>query len=267
MKPSREQELMTRLSLVQRVSLAEAMELLSISESTARRLFAKLEQNGFAIRTHGGIQSVSRAMTRYSFEYGTKTNIEKKTAIAKEACRLVEDGDVIFCDSGTTIQSFCSALIYAIQERQLHIKVYTNSLANLELLADHMPVTLVGGEYRANRKDFCGYLSEQALSGLFFNKSFVGADGCTQDQQFTTTDFETASMNEVAMKNSERTIMLVDSSKFLLNTHVIYAPLHVLSAIVTDDGIPADVLAALRRSQTQVICAAVEASAADDTPA
>lgn len=258
MKTGREQELMTRLSLVQKVSLSEAMELLSISESTARRLFAKLEHDGAAIRTHGGIQCVGPAMTRYSFEYGTKTNIEKKTAIGKEACKLVEDGDVIFCDSGTTIQCFCAELIYHIRERGLSVKVYTNSLANLELLSAHMPVTLVGGEYRANRKDFCGYLSEQALSGLFFNKSFIGADGCTQAHQFTTTDFETASMNEVAMKNSERTIMLVDSSKFQLNTHVIYAPLHALSAIVTDDGVPADVLAALRRSVAQVICATVE---------
>ena len=258
MKLNREQELMTRLSLVQKLSLGEAMQLLNISESTARRMFAKLESDGFAIRTHGGIQCINHAMTLYSFEYGTKKNIGKKTAIGKAACKLVEDGDVIFCDSGTTIQCFCAELIYYIKEHGLNIKVYTNSLANLELLSPYMPVTLVGGQYRANRKDFCGYLSEQALSGLFFNKSFVGADGCTQSWQFTTTDFETASMNEVAMRNSERTIMLADSSKFLLNTHVIYAPLQALAAIMTDDGIPEEALAALKRSDVRVICASTE---------
>ena len=103
MNSSREQELMTRLSLVQRVSLAEAMELLSISESTARRLFAKLEQNGFAIRTHGGIQSVSRAMTRYSFEYGTKTNTEISVRIYRNTYEGTDDTGSSFPeDNGDT---------------------------------------------------------------------------------------------------------------------------------------------------------------------
>ena len=260
MKQDREQALLAALAQAQRLSLSDAMQLLNTSESTVRRMFAKLEQDGLAIRTHGGIQGINHAMTLYSFEHGTRTNMERKNAIGRKACELVEDGDVIFCDSGTTIQSFCSALIYAIQERQLHIKVYTNSLANLELLADHMPVTLVGGEYRANRKDFCGYLSEQALAGLYFNKSFVGADGCTRALQFTTTDFETASMNQVAMRNSERSILLADSSKFSVNTHVIYAPVQALYAIVTDDQVPASVLSALKGTQARILCADTKAS-------
>ena len=83
MKHNREQELLARLSLVQKLSLAEAMELLRISESTARRIFSRLEQEGKVIRTHGGIQSVNHAMASYSFEYGARTNIEQKTAIRK----------------------------------------------------------------------------------------------------------------------------------------------------------------------------------------
>ena len=104
MKQNREKELLARLSLVQKLSLSEAMELLQISESTARRIFARLEQDGRAIRTHGGLQSLTHAISAYSFETGAKTNIDKKTAIAREACKHLEDGDVIYCDSGTTIQ-------------------------------------------------------------------------------------------------------------------------------------------------------------------
>ena len=241
MKQDREQELMTRLSLVQKLTLAEAMELLRISESTARRMFAKLEKDGFAIRTHGGIQMVNNAMTLYSFEYGARTNMEKKTAIAREAVKLLEDGDVVFCDSGTTIQCMCAQLIYRLQKEKLNIKLYTNSLANLELLSPHMQVNLVGGEYRANRKDFCGYLTEQALTGVFFTKSFVGADGCVGGTTFTTTDFETARMNQIAMRNSEQTIMLVDSSKFRNSSHVAYVPAEKIHTIVTDSDLPSEI--------------------------
>ena len=263
MKQNREQELMTRLSIVQKLSLGEAMELLNISESTARRMFAKLEQDGFAIRTHGGVQCVNHAMTLYSFEYGARTNIRKKTAIAREACTYLEDGDVLFCDSGTTIQCFCAEMIYRLRKEKLNLKVYTNSLANLELLSPYVTVNLIGGEYRANRKDFCGYLSEQALSGLYFTKSFVGADGCMQAWQFTTTDFETARMNEIAMRNSERTFMLVDSSKFSLSSHVAYAPVQSLYAVITDTDVAPETRAQLERSPARLIC--VDADPAETT--
>lgn len=255
MKQNREQELLARLSLVQKLSLSEAMELLEISESTARRMFTRLEQDGKAIRTHGGIQSINHAKAAYSFEYGARTNIEKKTAIGKAACDCLEDGDVIFCDSGTTMQCFCAELVQWLQKKPLDIIVYTNSLANLEMLSPYLPVKLVGGEYRVNRKDFCGYMAEQALTGLYFTKSFVGADGCAQGKQFTTTDFETMRMNEIAMRNSEKTFMLVDSSKFNRTSHVAYAPVQKLHTIITDDGISAETLYQLKQNNVRVVCA------------
>ena len=257
MKQDREQELMTRLAVVQKLTLWEAMEMLSISESTARRMFAKLEKEGHAIRTHGGIQAAGNVKTLYSFEYGVRTNIERKTAIARQAVRFLEDGDVVFCDSGTTMQCFCAELINRIRQEKLNIKVYTNSLANLELLAPHVQVHVVGGTYRANRKDFCGYLTEQALNGLFFTKSFVGADGCV-GTQFTTTDFDTAKMNQIAMKNSEQTFMLVDSSKFGNSSHVAYANAEFLHTIVTDSKILPEIRQQLQQTRARLVCVEYE---------
>lgn len=257
MKSEREQELMSRLSIVQKLSLADAMALLDISESTARRMFTKLEKEGLAIRTHGGVQLLGHAMTLYSFEDGAKKNIDRKTAIARRACLLPEDGDVIFCDSGTTIQCFCAELITRLQKERLSLKVYTNSLANLELLSPYMPVTLLGGKYRANRKDVCGYLTEQALEGLYFNKSFIGADGCVECRQFTTTDFETARMNQIAIRNSDNSILLADASKFSVSSHVAYVPLTKLDALVTDDSITPEILDRLQSSGLQVLQASM----------
>jgi len=256
-KQNREQELLSRLAVVQKLTLWEAMELLHISESTARRMFAKLEREGHAIRTHGGIQATGSVMTRYSFEHGVRTNMEQKTAIARQAVRFLEDGDVVFCDSGTTMQCFCTALIDRLQKDTLQIRVYTNSLANLELLAPHVQVHLVGGAYRTNRKDFCGYLTEQALSGLYFTKSFVGADGCI-GTRFTTTDFDTAKMNQIAMQNSDQTFMLVDSSKFGNASHVAYAHAELLHTIVTDTGLRAEVREQLQKGGARLVCVEYE---------
>lgn len=257
MKQDRLQALMARLSIVRTMTLAEAMELLDVSESTARRMFGQLEHSGAAIRTHGGICCVDRAPTAYSFEFGAKLNIDKKAAIGAAACDFLEDGDVIFCDSGTTIQCFCAELVHRLRRDKLNIKVYTNSLANLELLSPYIPVHLVGGEYRANRKDFCGHMAEQALKGVYFTKSFVGADGCVDAAVFTTTDFETMRMNEIAMGNSRRTYMLVDSSKFLLSSHVAYAPAERIHTVVTDENISRETHTKLENAGVTVVCVSV----------
>ena len=247
--------LMARLSIVRNLSLAEAMDLLHVSESTARRMFSQLEHSGAAIRTHGGIRAADQAPTAYSFECGAKMNIDKKIAIAQAACSFLEDGDVIFCDSGTTIQCFCAELIHKIQRKKMNIKLYTNSLANLDLLSPYISVNLVGGEYRANRKDFCGFMTEQALKGVYFTKSFVGADGCVAGKVFTTTDFETMRMNEIAMDNSRQTYMLVDSSKFSNSSHVAYAPADKIHTVITDSGIPKGAYSQLKKSNVRVVFA------------
>ena len=258
MKQDRLQALMARLSIVRTLSLAEAMELLDVSESTARRMFAQLEQTGAAIRTHGGIRCIEQAPTAYSFEFGAKMNIDRKAAIAAAACDFIEDGDVIFCDSGTTIQCFCAELVRRLRRDQLNITVYTNSLANLELLSAHLPVHLVGGEYRLNRKDFCGHIAEQALKGVYFTKCFVGADGCVDASIFTTTDFETMRMNEIAMGNSRKTYMLVDSSKFSLSSHVAYASVDRIDTIITDDDISREILSKFKNAGANVVCVPVK---------
>ena len=258
MKQDRIQALMGRLSIVRTMNLSEAMELLDVSESTARRMFAELEHSGAAIRTHGGICCVDRAPTAYSFEFGAKLNIDRKAAIGAAACDFLEDGDVIFCDSGTTIQCFCAELVHRLRRDKLNIKVYTNSLANLELLSPYIPVHLVGGEYRANRKDFCGYMAEQALKGVYFTKSFVGADGCVNANMFTTTDFETMRMNEIAIGNSKETYMLVDSSKFSLSSHVAYIPVQRIHTIVTDENISREIRDQLLALPANLVCVAVD---------
>ena len=89
----------------------------------------------------------------------------------------------------------------------------------------------------------------------------MGADGCAQGKQFTTTDFETARMNQIAMENSERSFMLVDSSKFATMAHVAYAPVQSMDVIITDDDIGPETLQQLEQQNVRVICVDAQQSA------
>ncbi len=236
MKNNYEQELLHQLRLKGKLELSEVVEQLQISESTARRLFSRLEKEEKVIRIHGGVQLPGKFPGEYSFERLVKDNLQEKTSIARKACDLLKDGDTIFCDTGTTVFCFCMELLRRIEETFINVKVYTNSLANFEVLAPKVPVTLIGGEYRSYRKDFAGYLAEVALEKVHFTKCFLGADGCDRKKFFTTTDFDTARLDEIAMANSEDTIILCIADKFLTFAQVGYAAFEDVDYVITSGG-------------------------------
>ena len=257
MKNSHEQEIMNQLRLKGKLELAEVINRLQISESTARRLFARMEKNGNVIRVHGGIQLPGRNPTEYSFERLVKNNLKEKEAIAVKACDLLEDEDVFFCDTGTTVLCFCVELLHRIERSPMNLRVYTNSLANFEILAPKVPITLIGGEYRNHRKDFAGYLAEIALDKVHFTKCFLGTDGCDMKNSFTATDFDTARLAEIAISNSNETIILCTADKFSLCAQVGYAKYQDVNRVITDERISEKKLKELENSGIQVTIAKI----------
>ena len=257
MVDQRKEKLLHKLAEEKKMSLREAMDILGVSESTARRTFLSLEESGKAVRVLGGIRYVFPTMTSYDFEAGAYEMVSEKKAIAREAVKFVEDGDVIFCDSGTTIRCMCVELAEKIRREKLRVRIYTNSLANLEILSGVTEVTLVGGRFRQNRRDFCGYLAEEVVTRLHFSKVFVGADGCSGERVFTTTDMETARLNQIVLENTDYAFMLTDSSKFYTVSHILYAPAKQFTAVITDRGIDPDVLTRLKAQCRKVICAGI----------
>lgn len=224
------------------VTTTQAMEMLDISEATARRLFRTMASNGIALRTFGGICRIQEAISDYSYESLSLKNNDAKRLIAKKALGLVTSTDVIYIDGGTTLAAFSEELASRIDTGEIKdITVYTNSMATLNALAGKCSVSLLGGRWRENRRDFCGYLAEDAVRKLSFTACFLGTDAC-EERGLTTTDFETARLNELVVSSSKFCYALADSIKFTQNSFVPFAKLSQLTAIVTDKGISDTVL-------------------------
>lgn len=220
-----------------KINLSEAMDMLSISQSSVRRLFCLLEAQREAIRVHGGIVPISRP--EYSYEAADNENMSAKEAIAKYAVALLSCDDVIYLDSGTTIAAMASALAARLEaDRSFSVKVFTNSLVNLQLLSPVTRINLVGGTYRSNRKDVAGYVAEIAVRGLRFDKCFLGTDGYDSTLGFTATDFSTARLNEVVLAASGERIVLADSSKLTGTAVVSYTREHNVNLLVTNALLP-----------------------------
>lgn len=250
-----EQTVLELLKVKRKLTLSEVMELLNVSESTARRLFVRLEDDGFAVRNYGGIQLAgNHSSLEYLYEEEEGQFIEQKRAIGAYAASLVEDGDCLYLDSGTTGAHVAMALADRLAQGELsHLSVFTNSLMNLEILSRYVTINIIGGEYRVNRRDFCGYLVEDLLTKLHFTKCFLGADGFHPQNGFTATDFRTARLNEIVMRSSDKRFVVTDSRKFTATSLVSYSRDQRIDAVITN-AIPAGVeLTCLNDGQTRIV--------------
>jgi DeoR/GlpR family transcriptional regulator of sugar metabolism len=207
-------ELLSYLQSHKQISLQKAVSLLNVSESTVRRLFQRIEAEGLATRLHGSLK-ITDSNSAYRYELNDSLNYKEKEAIGLLAARLVSDYDVIYIDWGTTVTHFCRALTHSLAAGEVHdVKVFTNSLVNVNLLYRFCSVFLLGGQYQEEKKCLTGYLTEETLKTLHFNKCFMCADGFRSMVGFTYYDFDVARIASYVQNNSNTSIMLLDHTKY-----------------------------------------------------
>lgn len=252
----REKKILEALNQRNKLSIEEVTAILGISLSSARRLFIQLESTGRFVRTHGGIHLVSTKGSEYSFEELEGRNLTAKEQIARCAAEIIRDDDIVYFDSGTTLLQLAIAVKQRVQADELHrVRVITNSYANLLILQDSCHVILIGGEYHAGRKAFSGYPAERFVQNFIYKKAFLGVDGLDLNEGFMTTDTDTAKLNEVVMRRSDESYVLLDSSKFGLRSFVSYASVSEVKSIITDSEIEDDILGQCARAGLDVLVA------------
>jgi len=145
-------------------------------------------------------------------------------------------------DSGTTLLSMCDKLSDKIRKDELkEITVFTNSIANMQILHPLCKVILIGGEYRHRRRDFAGFASEKMMQSFRFKQCFLGADGVDMKEGFMATDLDTAHLSELVISRSEKTNILLDSIKFSRPSLIAFARFKDVQCIVTDKNIAPEI--------------------------
>lgn len=214
---------------------AEVKSLLGVSLSTVRRLAIELEQEELVTRVPGGIQLGSNSI-KYLFSEKELVNAAQKKAIADYVAKnFIQDADIIYLDSGTTVKQLAIAISKRIVSGQLKkLTVITHSLANLEILNDHCDVILIGGSFREPRKDFAGHTTERFLECFYYPKAFLGADGFDINLGYSGNDPLTVAINKTVIERSTAAYVLIDSSKLLSNAFISYAKAAQVKLLITD---------------------------------
>lgn len=233
----KEMEILDYVQRNQAMTTAEAVALTNASESTVRRIFVKLQKDGRVERVFGGIKKIQE-METYRYHETVVANVEQKKEIGEIAAQLVGCNEFIYIDCGTTTRQMCEALAERMESGAIrNIVVVTNSIINLEILGSYCEVIIVGGRYSIDRKDVSGNLSEAFLEQFRFHKSFLGTDGFSFEQGFTSTSAAVSLLGKAVSKLSEQSFVLMDASKIGRVAAGIICNLENVDGVITDSAV------------------------------
>lgn len=215
------------------VGINTLCELLGASVSTVRRDLNALDEMGKIVKVHGGAVAVSDETAQHElFERDVEEKAalftEEKAAIAAFASQMIENGDFVFIDAGTTT----AKLIELLPRRDATF--VTNAFANAKMLAQRgFRVFLPGGEIKPSTEAIIGSECLMSLKNYNFTKCFLGANGISIKAGVTTPDVNEARIKEAVIQNSSKSFILADHSKFDKISSVTFAQIFKVQ-IITD---------------------------------
>jgi len=217
-----------------RASVQKLCELFNVSESTVRRDLSELENRKLIRRTHGGaicLESVSFEPT-----YSDKEDKYRgeKQRIAKKAAELIEEGDSLIIDAGTTTLYLAAEL-----SKFRDLTVVTNSINLIQLLSVMQGINIMamGGMLRKNTMALAGPVAEDSLDRIRVDKAFIATNGFDSKIGLTTPNILEASIKQKMMKVSDQVIVMADHSKIGKVSFAKFGDLSDVDACITGDSI------------------------------
>jgi len=235
------------------VDVGETAKQLGADPATIRRDLQKLEAEGAARRVHGGAYPNSERQEVAEIEFSLRMNFhsDAKRRIARRAAALIENGDTLFLDGGTTAFMVAEELV-----NHKALVVATNSMAAADVLRAARGVTLfvVGGRYLRRTRTLTGPIAEEAVRSLRFRKMILATAGIDyKNQALTQSALEEVPIKKAAMSRSEQVILVADRSKFGKPSLISMIPLDGVHKIVTDAPPPGEAITVLRALNVQLI--------------
>lgn len=219
-----------------------------VSQVTIRSDLKALENQGLVRRIHGGAVNLTdeRIANRLQYHY------EIKLRIAERAAQLVEPGETILIESGST-----NALLARKLGETKDVTIVTNSYFIASFVRDlpRVKTILLGGDYQPDAEICVGPLTCKSLDAFYVDKLFVGSDGFSEEG-FTNMDLLRAEVASAMAKRANQTIILTDSSKFSTRGVSKQLSFSELSLVITDDGIPDFARQLLKKNKVELITVA-----------
>lgn len=233
-----------------KVEVGELSKLFRISEVTIRNDLKDLHKRGLVRRAHGGAVKIERVNVDATLQVKAALRAEEKERIGAAAAALINDGDSVILDSGTTTHQIARQ----IKDRK-NLTVITNGInIAMELLsAKDVRLILLGGMVRQNSYSAVGHFAEDMLRQLSADKLFLAVDALDLEFGLSTPNPEESKVNQLMVQVAAEKILVADSSKFGKRSLSRIVPLSAIDKIITDKSLPAAFESSLRERGLELI--------------
>jgi DeoR/GlpR family transcriptional regulator of sugar metabolism len=234
------------------ISVPELEVSLGVSGMTVRRDLEHMEKMELLRRVHGGAVSRIDGLTAAPFTERRKEFNRAKAQIGTLAAQLVRDGDQIILDAGTTTLHIARRLA-----GKRDLTVVTNSISICGLLSRMSlgRVIVLGGEVRLEEECVIGAAAARQAGQYSVDKAFISAAGFSLEHGASDVFFAEVEVKQAMLKAAREAILVVDSTKWQSDRLIQIATLGRFQKIISDDGLPATAVAALRAAGIEVITA------------
>ncbi|PQO45801.1 DeoR/GlpR family DNA-binding transcription regulator [Blastopirellula marina] len=231
-------------------SLPDLASELEVSESTVRRDLDSLEELGSAKRTHGGVFYTGPAPNLPHFELRQEMQWEKKRQIALAASALIEDGDTVLLDGGSTTYELAQLLVGRT------LQVVTNSLpvANLFMASSTTDLIFVGGYIHNRTGVSVGPYATEMIAKLNARRAVLSTAGITE-QGLYNSNLLLVETEQAMVRAAGEVIIVADSTKFGRQSLAHQCPLDEIDRLVVDDQITPEWLEVMQAAGIDTIVA------------
>ena len=230
------------------VSLQELVDLLGASESTVRRDLDHLDRIGQIRRTRGGAAYVGESLTAFDDRRGRA--VGEKQSIGRRAAEIVEPGETVLLDGGTT------TLEVARNLSGKSLQVVTNSLPIVNLLvgAPDIELLFLGGYLYPKTGVALGNLTVAAVQAVHARRLIMSTGGITSAGLFNSNSLLVESERQM-MDAADEVIVVADSSKLGHSELAQVCPLSRVDKLVTDAGVTDEWRGILQEHNVELITA------------
>ena len=234
------------------VQVPALSEMFGVSTVTIRKDLKFLDQQGIAARSYGGaiLSEITTPISKHHIKYKQQTNITEKISIGQTAATLVNPGESLILDSGTTTLHIAANL-----KEKKDITVVTNSLHAMNELSPYPDINLLmlGGTLCVKNMSFYGAPAEYYLNNLHVDKLFLGINGFNIQRGITTHCETEAILNRAMCKSANEIIVVADSTK--LNKVCLHQVIETskISKLITDSNITSEIHRAIESHGTEVL--------------
>lgn len=243
------------LELVQEegaVRVKTLSELFEVSEPTIRQDLERLESKQYIVKSHGGavLKTIPQQVRALSLQH--LENMDKKAAIGRKAAEMIQDGDSIILDSGSTTTEIARNLR---AKRNLHI--ITNAL-NIALLLGANPlfeVMMTGGDFKAPTLSLTGPKAAAFFTQIHVDKLFLATGGISEDDELTYPGLSDIPVKRAMIEAATTVYLAADSTKIGRHSFASLGKISVIDYFICDTGLSAEKRKDLERHGVKVILA------------